>query len=375
MKFNYNHGEIIYILLINMENNNSKVVKWKTNDEYYEGVTSKFKMTNKIASFDLDQTLIKVKSGKKFPKDENDWIWNYDNVPDKLKELSKEKYSIIIISNQAGIGTGKQPGNIWIEKLNQIVAELKIEIRIFCSIGKNKYRKPHSTFRDEFFDEKLDINSFYCGDAIGRKGDHSDTDYKFAINSNMQFKSPENVFLDKIDKLPKIIYPIKIGGRKKYKLDFDACDKEMLIMVGFQGSGKSTFAKKIEEKYKYVIINQDTLKTKAKCIKEATNNMKNKKSIIIDATNPSKEKRHEWIKLADEYNFSVRIVKIDEDIEFARHNNIYRSITQNIKEVPSIAYNIYKSNYEEPDISEGVEEILLIKSNYPDDKLYFKYLY
>ncbi len=45
-------------------------------------------------------------------------------------------------------------------------------------------------------------NSFYCGDSAGRKvnptsgrSDLKDTDYKFAINNKLAFKTPEQLFL------------------------------------------------------------------------------------------------------------------------------------------------------------------------------------
>jgi bifunctional polynucleotide phosphatase/kinase len=36
----------------------------------------------------MDDTLIKVKSGAKFPKDSTDWLFWDESVPKKLKEYS-----------------------------------------------------------------------------------------------------------------------------------------------------------------------------------------------------------------------------------------------------------------------------------------------
>jgi bifunctional polynucleotide phosphatase/kinase len=41
----------------------------------------KTKPSAKIASFDMDDTLIRVKSGAKFPKDSNDWVFWDEKVP------------------------------------------------------------------------------------------------------------------------------------------------------------------------------------------------------------------------------------------------------------------------------------------------------
>jgi bifunctional polynucleotide phosphatase/kinase len=45
----------------------------------------------KVAMFDVDGSIIVVKSGAKWPKDENDWTWWRPLVPKKLKEIHEAK--------------------------------------------------------------------------------------------------------------------------------------------------------------------------------------------------------------------------------------------------------------------------------------------
>jgi bifunctional polynucleotide phosphatase/kinase len=353
---------------------------WKKTDEYYEGTTKNFKYEKKIASFDLDDTLIKTKSKKKFATGKSDWEWAFgDIVPDKLKELFNDGYSIIIISNQAGIGDGKKVGDDWIEKVNDIIKELGVEIKVFCSVSKNKYRKPLPNFKKEFFSEKISKKSFYCGDAVGRDGDFADTDYKFAVNCGLLFYTPEHLFLEEENVLPKIKYCVdfskNIENNKNLNLGLEQKYKEMIIMVGFPGSGKSYISNEIKNKFGYEIINQDTLKTKAKCIKEAEKQMKNKKCIIIDSTNPGKEKRKEWIDLAKNNGYSVRVILMKTTIEQSKHNNIYRAIMNKVEQVPDIVYNMYKSKYEKPELNEGIDEILEQEQCFPKNPEYYMYLF
>ena len=56
----------------------------------YKNIINKLEYP-KFACFDLDYTLIKPKSGKKFPVDKNDWEWMYPNVPNKLREYYENR--------------------------------------------------------------------------------------------------------------------------------------------------------------------------------------------------------------------------------------------------------------------------------------------
>jgi bifunctional polynucleotide phosphatase/kinase len=352
---------------------------WSVTPEYLYGGTSKFIFTNKIAIFDLDNTLITTKDEKKFPVDENDWKWRFPNTKDKLKDLVDQNFCIIILSNQGGIANGKQTVDKWTKKLNQIVKELNISIRVFCSTGNNKYKKPFPTFFHEFIPNilahELDFKkSFFCGDAAGRKGDFSDTDYKFALNCMLNFKTPEEYFQNTKIKLVSPSYPNIMTSSKNQDLNFTPKNKELIIMVGFPASGKSTVSRKISDEFKYCIINQDTLKTITKCINIAKMKIKEQKSIIIDATNPSKSVRKQWIDLAHKNNYTVRICKMLTSEQLSMHNNAYRCYKTNKNMIPTIAYKLFKSKFESPCISEGVTEIIEITPSFPNDLSYYNYL-
>lgn len=359
------------------------MISWEVTENYMCGKSKNFVFTEKIASFDLDWTLIKTKSGKTFPRSKNDWMFFSDNVVNVLNQLEKKGLCIIIISNQLGLKTNNQRCE-WMEKINDISNKLNTNLMIFCSCGSNyKYRKPRPTFFFDFFPHKIfskcDFeNSFYCGDACGRKKDHSDVDIKFAKNCKLKFVTPEMLFTNKKTDSPKITYPV-IDFNNNNEIEFTPNYPEMIIMIGYIASGKSTIATILNKKYNYEIINQDKLKTKSKCMKLASELMAKNKSIIIDATNINKSSRKEWIDRAKQYNYNTRAILMDTSFEISKHNCFYRSLELEIH-IPMIALNVCKSKYEKPSLYEGFQEIIKMKSRTcmkPNSMsyMYFMYLY
>ena len=151
-------------------------------------------------------------------------------------------------------------------------------------------------------------------------------------------------------------------------------DKEIILLVGLQGSGKSTYSDILVNVHGYVRINQDTLKTKSKCLTEAKKQMGLDASIVVDNTNSSKDTRAEYIKLAQKYNYTVRCFVFDVSLEFAMHNTTYRMYKYDKTSIPKIAYAMYKKYYVEPKKEEGIDSIEKIHpyiEKYESDYLMF----
>jgi bifunctional polynucleotide phosphatase/kinase len=88
--------------------------------------SSKFPGAKRIIGFDLDSTIIKTKSGKKFPTNRNDWDWLYPQVPEVLKKMSLDGYKLVIFTNQAGIQKGKQKASDVQGKITDICQKVTV---------------------------------------------------------------------------------------------------------------------------------------------------------------------------------------------------------------------------------------------------------
>jgi hypothetical protein len=62
---------------------------WIEDNTCYIGSSPGVKGSAKIASFDMDDTIITRKSGAKFPKDADDWLFLNDKVVPKIKQLDQ----------------------------------------------------------------------------------------------------------------------------------------------------------------------------------------------------------------------------------------------------------------------------------------------
>lgn len=137
--------------------------------------------------------------------------------------------------------------------------------------------------------------------------------------------------------------------------------REVLVLVGFPGAGKSTYCQQLPE---YTRINQDTLGNRDACLKAASEALDCGHSIVIDRCNHNRDQRRHWIKLAQSYGVDARCVFLYVDPEECIHRIHMRKDHPTIKEeMPvekkrEIVAGFYKS-FEMPDLEEGFAEILM----------------
>lgn len=324
-------------------------IEWTNNEQYLMGNFKNSVLTDKIYGFDLDDTIITTRSKSKFAKNKDDWKFTNDNIIIGFKMLAQE-YSIVIFTNQKGLSTGKQNIDEWKLKLEDVCNQLNVPIMIYAATHDNTFRKPLPTFWKML---KYDpTNSFYCGDAAGRKKDFSDSDLKFALNGRVTFLLPEDLFKNIPPTVLPVSYP-EIFFEHDNKYQFQPRDNDFIIMVGLPGCGKSSLTKFIIANYNYSSVNQDTLKTRVRCLKETANLCKKKLNIIIDNTNITNKTREEYEKIANDYGYNIRYIVFNTPKEICRHFNYHRYYmsslaNEQINLVPELVYRKFEKSYEEP---------------------------
>ncbi len=346
-----------------------------------------FNIQPNLLCFDLDNTLITTKSGNKFPKSVNDWKFRFD----KSKIINKDN-NFFIFSNQSKMTTENKINEIK-SKIENIINELNLQIIVFISIKNDIYRKPcigmFQLMLKLFYNNDINLikNMIYVGDAAGRINDFSCSDRKFLYNinwfykTNYKFYTPEEYF-NKIKTEEYNWDDINFDIYNEENNNIKIIDKqEIILFIGFPGSGKTTLYNTYFKNKGYIHINQDKLKTLQKCLSLTKKEINNKKSIIIDNTNPSIETRQKYIKIAKDNNISIRCIYFNVNEQLAKHLDKYRMlITNDINNetttcLSDIVYNIYKKKFNMPYITEGFDEIIIynfnINKNIIDDKYFY----
>lgn len=359
--------------------------------------------SSKIACFDLDGTIITTKSGKVFPTDTNDWCFLLPEIPGKIKQLTKEGYKVVFMTNQKGIAKGKIRIKDFQLKVEVIVQKLGIPIQVLVSTGSGIYRKPVTgmwQYLCECSNGSVAVNlssSFYCGDAAGRqanwvpgkKKDFSCSDRLFALNIGIQFYTPEEFFLNQKQ---TAAYTLPTFNPALLKSSDQLCNplgtkivsfsQELILCVGYPASGKSFFVMEHLVPAGYVQVNRDMLGSWQKCVTRCRTALGQKHSVAVDNTNPDRESRNRYIQCAKEAGVPVRCFLFTASLEHSRHNNEFRHLFGTDKAhapVNDMVINAYKSKFTEPNLDEGFASI--VKINFVPrfkenelEKMYHRYI-
>lgn len=240
---------------------------------------------------------------------------------------------------------------IWKKKLTHVVNGLGVPAYVMASLLRDEHRKPHAGMWHYLIDQiwagpsngtngtvdgldgvprlgrsKLDVavpsnsskglHSYFVGDLAGRiaheangfAADHRDTDLKFALNAGLAFFTPEAYFLNEAPPQQEHVSLRGFDARSAIENsdpsviqlpdwveNGDASLPKLVIFVGAPGSGKSSYYHRIFEPRGFAHVNQDTLGSRDKCVKEARNLLSAKRSVVVDNTNRDKATRKHYL--------------------------------------------------------------------------------
>lgn len=363
-------------------------LKWFSYDNSVLYCTSSHCLpSRKIYAFDLDQTLIKPKGRHQHPKNRGDWELCYKEVPNRLKEIYDKGYKIVLFTNQKGISLGIANTADLCGKILDLIKKVNIPIQCVIATHHDKYRKPGRAMWDLFCQQlnggiQPDVpHSVFVGDAAGRvpgwmgqspRRDHAASDRRFAYDIGLQFQTPEECFLgwksthkwDWAHHIPYSALP-KHGSLPCAESELRAPTTEMVILIGIQGAGKTTFAFEHYVKHGYIHCNQDLLGSREKVLQLAEKSLQSGTSVVVDRTNATRDHRVEFIALAQKHNVSVKLIEIQTPAGIARRLNAMRDVVgsayqQNKKLVPEQAFWAYQRDREEPSFEEGIQTIIQV---------------
>jgi bifunctional polynucleotide phosphatase/kinase len=290
------------------------------NEIFHIGGSPRFR--KKVAAFDFDWTIARPVKDLIHSSSSDDIRWMHDTIPDVLRAFYKKGYAVTVVTNQRNR----------FKKTAIVNLVEKLDIPVTVSIGWSLKKPDASLF--PFDTNRVDLSkSFYVGDAAGRPGDWAAVDKQFAIAVGIQFKTPEEMFPAlNIKTLKEIVIPPPL-----YNTQVQA-----VILVGYPGSGKSTYAKDVLVPNGFIHIEGDVLKTPAKMIASAKKNLQDGVSVVFDATNPTIERRSTFVAAAKNAGAeSVSCVHVTTSMVESMRRNRARG-----KAVPDVVFYTFRKRFE-----------------------------
>ncbi|MHC5055027.1 MAG: AAA family ATPase [Planctomycetota bacterium] len=128
---------------------------------------------------------------------------------------------------------------------------------------------------------------------------------------------------------------------------------EVVVLVGIQGSGKSTFFK--ERLFDtHVRINLDMLRTRAREKRLVEACIAAQQRFVVDNTNPTRADRERYLPKAKAAGFRAVAYWFDVSVEGCKRRNAAR---RGRKAVPAVAIMRTRAKLEPPSLDEGFDEV------------------
>lgn len=126
----------------------------------------------------------------------------------------------------------------------------------------------------------------------------------------------------------------------------------LIVLMGLQASGKTTFFERYLKDKGYVHINLDTLKTRNREILEVTRCLDNGLACVIDNTNPTKQDRERYIDPAKDKGYRIIGYFMQSKLSACLERNSQRE-----RQVPKKGILATFNKIEMPSLEEGFDEL------------------
>lgn len=136
-------------------------------------------------------------------------------------------------------------------------------------------------------------------------------------------------------------------------------EKTMVLMIGIQGSGKSTFYHKYLAN-DYVRVNLDTLKTRNREEQLVSECFREGKSFAVDNTNPTRADRQRYIPLAQYWGYKIVGYFMESKLQACIKRNNQRS---GRAKIPATAIAATSNRLQLPSFDEGFDELYFVKND------------
>ena len=141
-------------------------------------------------------------------------------------------------------------------------------------------------------------------------------------------------------------------------LPFQFTEKQAIIFMGIQASGKTTFYEQMLADKGYIHISLDILHTRKKEDLLLVDCLENGRSLVVDNTNPVVSVREKYIKKAKEYGYQVIGIFFQSRVKDCMRRNEQRGL-----KVPQKAIACTSNNLQLPSLEEGFDELYFVSIN------------